>query len=173
MPWKVKRMLLNTFFGYHLHPKAYIGFSWIFPNHLAMEESAHINHFTVAIHLDEIIMKKEATISRSNWITGFSSKKKSPHFSHDLNRKSQLLMGIGAAITKKHHMQNDLPKKIFFCGNEIEVVKSFLLLGVTIDDKLNFSHHVSNIRLKVNKRLFSIHKLFQSQFRFGLVLFKF
>jgi acetyltransferase-like isoleucine patch superfamily enzyme len=112
MPWKVKRILLNSFFGYNLHPNAYIGFSWIFPDHLAMEERAHIDHFNVAIHLDEINMKKESTISRSNWITGFSSKKQSPHFSHDVNRKSQLLMGLGAAITKKHHIDCTSPIEI-------------------------------------------------------------
>ena len=112
MPWIIKRRLLNTFFGYKLHRKAYIGLSWIFPDHLVMEADAHINHFSVAIHLDEILMKKEATIGRGNWITGFSSKKSSPHFSHDPNRKSQLMMGNGAAITKNHHIDCTSPIEI-------------------------------------------------------------
>ena len=62
-------------------------------------------------------------------------------------------------ITKKHNALKEIPSKIFFCGNEIEVVNAFTLLGVTIDDKLSFSQHVSNIRMKINKRLFSIQKL--------------
>ncbi len=63
-------------------------------------------------------------------------------------------------ITKKHHIKNEIPKKIIFLGNEIEVVNTFTLLGVIIDDNLSFSNHVSNIRLKVNKRLYAIQKLF-------------
>ena len=41
-----------------------------------------------------------------------------------------------------------------------KLVKSFKLLGVTIDNKLNFSKYVGDLRNNVNKRLFSINRLF-------------
>ncbi len=60
-------------------------------------------------------------------------------------------------ITNKHVI---LPTAIEFNGKKIEVVKSFKLLGVTIDNKLNFSKYVGELRKDVNKRLFSIRRLF-------------
>ena len=59
-------------------------------------------------------------------------------------------------ITNKHVI---LPTVIEFNGKKIEVVKSFKLLGVTIDNKLNFSKYVGELRKNVNKRLFSIRRL--------------
>jgi len=60
-------------------------------------------------------------------------------------------------ITNKHVI---LPSVIEFQEQKIEVVKSFKLLGVTIDNKLNFSKYVGDLRNNVNKRLFSINRLF-------------
>ena len=62
-----------------------------------------------------------------------------------------------------------LPKKIKI-GTEIvnnktvdinvNVVTSFKLLGVTLDNKLTFSEHCSNIKKIVNKKMYSIKRLF-------------
>ena len=38
-----------------------------------------------------------------------------------------------------------LPKEIIVDGVKVQVVESFKLLGVTIDNKLNFLQHASNI----------------------------
>jgi len=54
----------------------------------------------------------------------------------------------------------------------VEVVTSFKLLGVTIDNKLNFRLHAANIRLIVNKKMFSIKKLFYLAFSVKLQFFK-
>ena len=43
---------------------------------------------------------------------------------------------------------------------KVRVVSSFKLLGVTIDNKLNFSEHCSNIKRIVNRKLYSIKRLF-------------
>ena len=43
---------------------------------------------------------------------------------------------------------------------KVRVVSSFKLLGVTIDKKLNFSEHCSNIKRIVNRKLYSIKRLF-------------
>jgi hypothetical protein len=43
---------------------------------------------------------------------------------------------------------------------KVSVVNSFKLLGVTIDNKLNFTEHCSNLKKIVNKKLNSIKRLF-------------
>jgi len=49
----------------------------------------------------------------------------------------------------------EIPQEIIILGNKISVVKSFKLLGLTIDNKLNFINYVSQLRITVNKKLFN------------------
>jgi len=42
----------------------------------------------------------------------------------------------------------------------VKVVKTFKLLGVTIDNKLNFTEHCSNLKKIINRKIFSIKRLF-------------
>jgi hypothetical protein len=56
----------------------------------------------------------------------------------------------------------------FFFQFCIRVVYSFKLLGITIDNNLNFLEYVSGVRLAINKRLFSIHRLFYLPFQVKL-----
>ena len=104
MPWFIKRRLLKLFFGYQLHPTAYIGYSWIFPKQLIMEAHSKIGHLNVAVHLDLVQLQEYSSVSRSNWITGFSSGTSSKHFKHQPQRSSQFLLGRHSAITKNHHL---------------------------------------------------------------------
>lgn len=103
-PWKIRRALLVHFWKYKIHPKAHIGFSYIYPKHLIMEERATIGHLNVAIHLDKIMMGQNSIISRGNWITGFPMGNTSRHFSHNNERMSELIIGKESAITKGHHI---------------------------------------------------------------------
>lgn len=119
-PWRLKRLMLNYFFDYHIAVTAYIGFSWIFPKKLIMEEGAKIDHFTVAIHLDLIEMAPKSTIGRSNWITGFSTITSSLHFTHRKDRKAELILGESSAITKQHHLD---------CTNQIHIGKYTTIAG--------------------------------------------
>lgn len=100
-PWKLKRFLLINIWKYEIHPKAKIGLSYIYPEHLIMEEGAYIGHLNVAIHLELIHMGKNCTISQKNWITGFPMADKS-NFQDFPNRKPYLIMGKDSAITKQH-----------------------------------------------------------------------
>ena len=43
---------------------------------------------------------------------------------------------------------------------KVEVVETFKLLGVTLDNKLNFLEHCSNLKKVINRKLFSIKRLF-------------
>jgi acetyltransferase-like isoleucine patch superfamily enzyme len=104
LPWFLRRRALQSWFGFTIHPTARIGLSWIFPDRLIMEENTSIDHFTVAINLGRIEMKKKSIIGRGNWITGFPLNKKSPHFQHQTDRHPELIMEESSAITKNHHL---------------------------------------------------------------------
>lgn len=119
-PWFLKRPLLQLCFGYQLHPSAKIGFSWIYPDVLIMDENAKIGHLNVAIHLNKIHLEKAAKIGRGNWITGFTLKGNSKHFSHQSNRKPELILGEESAITKNHH---------FDCTQSIVIGKFTTIAG--------------------------------------------
>ena len=112
LPWRLKRLVLNHFFHYDIAPSARIGFSYIFPGYLKMENNSRIGHLNVAVHLDRMELGSESTIARENWITGFPTDTDSKHFSHDKNRKSELIMGSNSAITKNHHID---------CTNSIHI----------------------------------------------------
>ena len=62
-------------------------------------------------------------------------------------------------VTNKH-VKNKLPKEIMINGVQVQVVESFKLLGVTIDNKLSFTKYSSDIRKIINCKLFSIKRLF-------------
>ena len=62
-------------------------------------------------------------------------------------------------VTNKH-IKKKIPKEIEINGVMVQVVESFKLLGVTIDNKLNFNKYSADIRTVINRKLFSIKKLF-------------
>ncbi|MFV5698730.1 acyltransferase [Flavobacterium sp. ZT3R17] len=120
LPWSLRRRLLILFFGYELDKSARIGFSWIYPSKLIMKSNSRIGSLNVAVHLDVIEMNEFATIARSNWITGFSTKTISKHFVHQLNRSSSLIIGAHSAITKHHHID---------CTSSITIGKFVTIAG--------------------------------------------
>lgn len=135
LPWRIKRLILQKCFHYKIHPTAKIGISYIYPQYLEMKEGAHIGHLNIAIHLDKIIIGKNSTIGRKNWITGFSTKTTSKHFSHQLERKSELIMGNESAITKNHHI--DCTNSIII-GNFVTIAGYYTqMLTHSIDLKEN------------------------------------
>jgi acetyltransferase-like isoleucine patch superfamily enzyme len=104
LPWPIKRTVLQRFFGYKISKTARIGYSWVYPKALEMGEKARIDHLTVAVNLDKIVISDYSKIGRGNWITGFATGTKSLYFSHQKERKSELLIGRHCAITKGHHI---------------------------------------------------------------------
>ncbi len=62
-------------------------------------------------------------------------------------------------VTNKH-IKNKLPKEIKINDTSVKVVDSFKLLGVTIDNGLNFTKYTSDIRITINRKLFGIKRLF-------------
>src|SRR5690606_39119924 len=116
-----RRRLLQSWFGYEIHPTARIGWAWVFPNKLIMKERAKIGHFTVGIHLDHMELGKYVSIGRNNWITGFPSSGRSKHFAHQSEeRRSELVVDEHSAITKHHHLD---------CTNSIHIGRFSTIAG--------------------------------------------
>jgi len=120
LPWPLRRWALQSWFGYKIHPKAHIGFAWIFPRKLIMSAESKIDHLTVAIQIDKIEMGTKSSIGRGNWITGFPTNRSSLHFKHQQKRRAELLLEESAAITKKHH---------FDCTNTIRIGRFTTIAG--------------------------------------------
>ena len=101
MPWNLRRSFLEKQFGFQIHPTARIGFAWILPNRLIMEEGCSIGAATVCKNIDLLHLKAHAIIGRANWITGFPLGP-SPHFAHQTDRRPELIVGEHSAITNRH-----------------------------------------------------------------------
>ena len=75
----------------------------------------------------------------------------------------------GMVITNK---RIKIPKFLTIAGTQVEIVDKFRLLGVTIDSKLNFETHVSELKRQINRRIYSIKKLFYLSFTVKMHFFK-
>ena len=62
-------------------------------------------------------------------------------------------------ITNKY-IAKKLPSEIKILNFNVKVVDSFKLLSITIDNKLNFNKYTSELRTVINKKMFSIKRLF-------------
>lgn len=101
LPWGMRRAVLEKQLGYTIHPSCRIGFSWILPTRLIMEEGSAIGHLTMCKNIDLLHLHAHATIGRGNWITGFPLGL-SRHFAQEKDRQPQLIVGEHSAITHRH-----------------------------------------------------------------------
>ena len=101
LPWQLRRSFLEKQFDYKIHPSARIGFAWVFPARLIMEEDSKIGAATVCKNIDLLHLKAHAIIGRCNWITGFPLGS-SRHFAHQTDRRPELILGEHSAITNRH-----------------------------------------------------------------------
>jgi len=101
VPWVLRRRILQSLFGYRLHPESHIGWSWVYPRELILEKGARIGHLTVCKNITRLHLKEHATIGRGNWITGYPQGD-SRHFTHQPDRAPELIVGAHSAITHRH-----------------------------------------------------------------------
>lgn len=101
LPWGVRRSFLEKQFGYTIHPSCRIGFSFIFPTRLIMEEGSRIGNLTMCKNIDLLHLKAHTSIGNGNWITGFPLGP-SRHFAEEKDRQPQLIVGEHSAITHRH-----------------------------------------------------------------------
>lgn len=101
LPAAARRSFLESQFGYKIHATCRLGFCWITPTRLIMEEGSEIGHLTVCKNIDLLHLKPYASIGRGNWITGFPLGP-SPHFAEETDRRPELILGEHSAITHRH-----------------------------------------------------------------------
>jgi acetyltransferase-like isoleucine patch superfamily enzyme len=101
LPWSLRRSFLEKQFGYSIHPSCRIGFAWIFPRRLVMEEGSRIGHLTLCKNIDLLHLGEHAIVGQLNWITGFPSGP-SRHFSHQPDRRPELIVERHAGISSRH-----------------------------------------------------------------------
>jgi acetyltransferase-like isoleucine patch superfamily enzyme len=119
LPWFLKRPLLQSLFGYRLHPTARIGLSVICAAEVELGEGAHIGHLNVVRGLSRLELGPHAIISQLNWITGFPAGP-SRHFAHQPERRPTLKMGAHSAITSRHLLD---------CTNQITIGRFTTIAG--------------------------------------------
>lgn len=111
LPWRLRRILLMSLWGYKIHKNARIGFSVIIPDHLEMEDGAKIGHLNFCKGLHCLHMAEQSIISTFNWITGMPRNNK-VFFLHRTNRNPSLYIGKHSAITTRHYID---------CTDEIRI----------------------------------------------------
>lgn len=102
LPWKIRRLIFVNLFGYMLDPNARIGLSWVFPKKLIMHRGAKIAHFNFFKPVDLVEIGEFSSIGSLNWITGFPYDSSFQHFSNELDRRNQLIIGQHSHITSRH-----------------------------------------------------------------------
>jgi len=101
LPWNLRRSFLENQFGYSIHPSSRIGFAWIFPRRLVMEEKSRIGHLTFCKNIDLLHLGAHAIVGQLNWITGFPSGP-NRHFAHQPERQPELIVERHAGISSRH-----------------------------------------------------------------------
>ncbi|MDQ6625311.1 MAG: acyltransferase [Verrucomicrobiota bacterium] len=101
LPWNARRRLLEKQFGYSIHPTSRIGFAWIAPRRLVLEENARIGHLTFCKNIDLLHLGVGAVIGQLNWITGFPTGP-SRHFAHQPHRQPELILEAHAGVSSRH-----------------------------------------------------------------------
>ena len=101
LPWDLRRSFLEKQFGYSIHPSSRIGFAWIFPRRLVMEEGSRIGHLTLCKNIDLLHLGAHAVLGQLNWITGFPSGP-NRHFAHQPDRRPELIVERHAGISSRH-----------------------------------------------------------------------
>lgn len=119
LPWEMRRRFLEKQFGYTIHPTSRIGFAWIFPQRLIMEEGATIGQLTLCKNIALLHLKAHTSIGNGNWITGFPLGP-SPHFAAETDRQPQLILGEHSAITHRH---------LIDCTNSVTIGKFTTFAG--------------------------------------------
>ena len=131
-PWVIRRHVYRLIFKYDIHSRAYIGFSWIYPEKLILDSGARIGHMTVCKNIASVEIGRDSTIGSLNWITGFPYGTDSLHFKSDISRFPALILKEHSAITSRHMID---------CTDTITIGKFSTIAGI----RSQFLTHSINI----------------------------
>ncbi len=119
LPWPLKRWVLCKLYRYDIHPRARVGYSWLFPKHLKLDDGAYVGHLNFSKGLDLISLGAHARIENLNWITAHPAG--GIHFEHVPNRVPSLVLEEHAAITCQH---------FFDCASQVRIGKFTTVAGL-------------------------------------------
>lgn len=118
LPWPIRRLALVVFLGYKIHPRSKIGFAWILPDKLLMDEGSRIGNFTLCKNLDLLWLKKFANIGKGNWISAPS--RLTRHYLQETNRFAEFILEDHSAITSHHRID---------CTNSVRIGAYSIIAG--------------------------------------------
>lgn len=119
LPWPCKRFILTGGVGFHLHPTARIGFSWLGAEHIIMKEGSRIGHLNMIKGLRRLHLHAHARLGLLNWVTA-QPRQGGPHFQGEGERRPDLIVEEGAAITGRHFID---------CSNTVTVGAFSIVAG--------------------------------------------
>ena len=103
VPWPLRRVLLQVFCGYKIHPTARIGYSIVAVADLVMLQESRIGHCNVIKNLLKFELGEFSILGNGNWISGLLPES-SPYFASQADRRSNLLLGAHSAVTHGHRI---------------------------------------------------------------------
>jgi acetyltransferase-like isoleucine patch superfamily enzyme len=102
LPWPMRRWVLVQLLGFKIDKTARIGFSWVCPMQLEMGPRSRIGHLTcIRPGMDLLRLEEGAGIGNLNWVSG-EPIAGTTHYTHQTDRRSQLIVREQAAITNRH-----------------------------------------------------------------------
>lgn len=119
VPWRVRRVVLVFVLGWHISPRAYIGFSLLASRRVTLGDGARIGHFSHVRALEMLHLADDARLGSWNWIGGIPLQD-ATHFRHQATRLPRLVLGTGAAITSRHLLD---------CSDSIEIGAFSIIAG--------------------------------------------
>jgi carbonic anhydrase/acetyltransferase-like protein (isoleucine patch superfamily) len=96
LPWRFRRAILRSCFGYEISPRASVGYSLILAKKVVLGPNSRIGHLTVVRGLDELSLGTNSRLGNLNWVSGYPSTGSSDP------RRSILTIEENAAITHRH-----------------------------------------------------------------------
>lgn len=103
-PWRLRRLLLCSFFNFDIAKTAKIGYSILLANKVILKDYSSIGHLNICKKIDLLELGEYSNIGTRNFITGFSTQIIGfKHFTHISNRECVLRVGKHTGITSRHY----------------------------------------------------------------------
>ena len=99
-PWRIRKIMLNSFLKMKIDKGAKIGFSINLAKRVHLLQDSAIGKFNFINRIDLLILKKRAKLGRRNWITGISIE--SGAYKASPNRKCEFILGNDSRVTDRH-----------------------------------------------------------------------
>ena len=117
LPWPMRRFVYRTVLGWELHPDSHIGPSLVLADKVEMSEGARIGRFNIISPIGLLRLGPYANLGNGNRVLGAQ---KTPKYSGEPDRLSQLIIQEHASITRNH---------VLDCSNSITIGRFTVFAG--------------------------------------------